>query len=321
MKIRKKQLKQIIKEELSSIKDLETRLAGMDARRDTDTKKVKHRGARDELNEIARTLQQMFELSNLMVQKKSEHFQNTTVYGLSIREQPALKELADITREYAKHVKDAEAEPVGESMRPEASENLRYANDRVDHIINKISSLGDEIVKGSTQGGPYERMPVDMYIDGADNYDEPRKLLRKQAEKLRLAIVYGLNRPVPPGIRDRLKKEIKLGFLSNVHGIKSTYREHVLRMVREEIEKLDEIPTWRKLKYLDDGTPHPGLHPGPPIPEPSEKDPPGEACGSAPPDESHEEEGALSLKIGTPKIDPLSTKPKSRRFRAKGQRK
>jgi hypothetical protein len=155
-----------------------------------------------------------------MVQKKSEHFQNTTVYGLSIREQPALKELADITREYAKHVKDAEAEPMSEGRGSEYSENLRYTNDRVGHIIKKVNELSDEIVHGSTRGGPYQRMPVDMYIDGFDNYDEPRKVLRDQAEKLRFAIKYGLDHPVPQAIRDRLSNEVKSGFLSKMRGIK-----------------------------------------------------------------------------------------------------
>ena len=221
MKITTARLKQIIKEEIdSSLEDLEARMAAMDTRRDDDTKKVKHRGARDELNEIARTLQQMFDLSNAVAQKKSEHFQNTTVYGLSIREQPALKELADITREYAKHVKDAEAEPMSEGRGSEYSENLRYTNDRVDHIIKKVNELSDEIVHGSTRGGPYQRMPVDMYIDGFDNYDEPRKVLRDQAEKLRFAIKYGLDHPVPQAIRDRLSNEVKSGFLSKMRGIK-----------------------------------------------------------------------------------------------------
>ena len=226
MKITKSQLKNIIKEEcykfLSevSMEDLETRLAGMDTRRDVDAKKAKHRGARDELNEIARTLQQMFELSNLMVQKKSEHFQDTTVYGLSIREQPALKELADISREYAKQVKDTETEPMGESMRPDASENLRYVNDQVDHIIKKVGSLGDKEISGSTQGGPWRAMPVDRYIDGYGNYDEPLKVLRNQAEKLSMAIEYGLYQPVPRAISNKLQKEIDSGFLSKMYGLK-----------------------------------------------------------------------------------------------------
>ena len=111
MKITKSYLKQVIREVITkkltegSIEDLEARMAAMDTRRGDDAKKVKHRAARDELNEIARTLQTMFDLSNAVARKKSEKFQNTTAYGLSIREQPALKELADIVREYAKHVK------------------------------------------------------------------------------------------------------------------------------------------------------------------------------------------------------------------------
>ena len=227
MKITTARLKEIIKEEISkklseaSLEDLEARMGAIDAGIDDNTKKVKHRAARDELNEIARTLEQMFELSSLMVQKKSEHFQNTTVYGLSIRDQGTLKEMADVAREYAKHVKDAETEPVDESMRPDASENLRYANNQVDHIIKKVNELSDEIVKGSTQGGPWERMPVDMYIDGADNYDEPREVLRDQGEKLRMAVVYGLRSPVPHAIRDYLLNKIKTGFLSKMHGLRS----------------------------------------------------------------------------------------------------
>jgi uncharacterized protein YjgD (DUF1641 family) len=226
MKITTERLKEIIKEEISkklseaSLEDLEARMGAIDAGIDDNTKKVKHRAARDELNEIARTLEQMFELSSLMAQKKSKHFQDTTVYGLSIRDQGALKEMADVAREYAKHVKDAETGPVDESMGPKAAENLRHTNDRVDHIIKKISLLGDEIVKGSTQGGPWEKMPVDMYMDGADNYDEPREVLRDQGEKLRMAIVYGLRSPVPHAIRDYLLNKIKTGFLSKMRGVR-----------------------------------------------------------------------------------------------------
>jgi hypothetical protein len=241
MKIITARLKEIINEEISkklsesSLEDLEARLAGMGTRRDDDAKKVKHRVARNELNEIARTLQQMFELSNLMVQKKSEHFQNTTVYGLSIREQPALKELADIVREYAKHVKDAETEPMSEGRGSEYSENLRYANGRVDHIIKKVNKLSDEIVHGSTRGGPYQRMPVDMYIDGFDNYDEPRKELRNQAMQLRLAIKYGLDRPVPQYIRQTLKSELETGFLSKMRGLRSEQEKRHLQIILEEV--------------------------------------------------------------------------------------
>jgi hypothetical protein len=222
MKITTARLKEIIKEEISkklseaSLEDLEARMAAIDTGEAVPHKKAKHRAARDELNEIARTLEQMFELSSLMVQKKSEHFRDTTVYGLSIRDQGALKKIAAMVREYAKHVKDAETEPMSEGRGSEYSENLRYTNDRVDHIIKKVGSLGDEIVHGSTRG----EMPVDMYIDGFDNYDEPRKVLRKQAEKLNMAIVYGLRRPVPHAIRDYLLNKIKTGFLSDMRGIK-----------------------------------------------------------------------------------------------------
>tara|TARA_R110002074_G_scaffold383629_2_gene563947 strand:- start:739 stop:906 length:168 start_codon:yes stop_codon:yes gene_type:complete len=40
-------------------------------------------------------------------------------------------------------------------------------------------------------------------------------------------------------------------------------KSQLKQIIREELEKLDEIPTWRKLKHQRDGTPHPGLHPGP----------------------------------------------------------
>lgn len=215
-------LKQLLKEEVdTSLEDLEARMAAMDTRRGSDAKKTKHRGARDELIEVARTLEQMFELSNLMVQKESAYFQNTTVYGLSIREQPALKELADITREYAKHVKDAETEPMSEGRGSGHSENLRYANDAVERITRKIKELPVEKVDTTTRGGPSEEMAVDAYIDGTTNYDEPRKVLRDQAMKLRLAIKYGLDRPIPQAIRDRLSHEVESGFLSNMRGSRS----------------------------------------------------------------------------------------------------
>lgn len=40
-------------------------------------------------------------------------------------------------------------------------------------------------------------------------------------------------------------------------------KSQLKQIIREELEKLDEIPTWRKMQYRRDGTPHPGLHPGP----------------------------------------------------------
>ena len=40
-------------------------------------------------------------------------------------------------------------------------------------------------------------------------------------------------------------------------------KSQLKQIIREELEKLDEIPTWRKIKYQRDGTPHPGLGPPP----------------------------------------------------------
>ena len=51
------------------------------------------------------------------------------------------------------------------------------------------------------------------------------------------------------------------------------------------------------------------------------KDHPGETCKQAHPDESHKEWEEPAMKLGTHQIDPTSTDPASRRFRAKGQRK
>lgn len=222
MKITTARLKEIIKEEIdASMEDLEARMAAMDTRRGADAKKVKHRGARDELIEIARALQLMFDLSGAVVRKKSEDFSNITVYGLSIREQGALKELADIVREYAKHVKNAETEtePISEGR---GYSHLGEMNNEVERILNKVNSLGDEPVYGATRGGPYTKMPVDMYIDGVDNYDEARKTLRDHAQQLRMAITHDLTVPVPQAIRDRLSNEVKSGFLSKAWGLERT---------------------------------------------------------------------------------------------------
>jgi len=220
MKVTTARLKEIIKEEVdASMEDLEARMAAMDARRGDDDKKIKHRAARDELNEIAHALQLMFDLSGAVVRKKSEDFSNITVYGLRIREQGALKELADIVREYAKHVKDAETEPMSEGR---GNSHLGAMNREVERILKKVNGLGDEPVHGATRGGPYTKMPVDMYIDGHDNYDEARKTLRAHALQLSMAIKYDLGRPIPQAIRDRLSNEVQTGFLSKVWGIKGS---------------------------------------------------------------------------------------------------
>ena len=49
------------------------------------------------------------------------------------------------------------------------------------------------------------------------------------------------------------------------------------------------------------------------------KDHPGETCKQAHPDDSHEEWEKPPMKLSTPKIDPTSTSPESRRQRAGGQ--
>ena len=225
MKITTTRLKEIVLEEVSkklsetSLEDLEARMAAMDTRRGEDDKKVKHRGARDDLNEIARALQLMFDLTTTMAQKGTQMFRNRTVYGLSTRDQPALKELADIVRQYAKHVKDSETEtdPVNEGRYNEATESLKAINDRIAHILGKVSDLPAEMVDTTTRGGPSEAMAVDAYIDGADNYDEARKKIRDHARYLDQAIESIRHaRVIPQAIRDRLANDIGSGFLSRM---------------------------------------------------------------------------------------------------------
>ena len=223
MRITTTRLKEIIKEEIAtklseaSLEDLEARMSAMDTRRSDDDKKVKHRGARDDLNEIARALQLMFELTAAMLQKGTETFRNRTVYGLSVREQPALKELADIVRQYAKHVKDAEAEPVNEGY-DDATGSLKAINNRVEHVLGKVNDLPAEKVDTTTRGsGPQEAMAVDAYMTGADNYDEARQILRDQARYLDQAInSIAYSRVIPQAIRDRLLSELGSGFLSGM---------------------------------------------------------------------------------------------------------
>jgi|TARA_R110000824_G_scaffold254224_2_gene443220 hypothetical protein len=83
------------------------------------------------------------------------------------------------------------------------------------------------------------------------------------------------------------------------------------QIIREELEKLYEIPTWRKLQHLRDGTPHPGLHPGP---RKGEHD--GETCEQAHPDETHEE-----WEEETPsKLPPYSPETRKRFHRQQSQR-
>ncbi len=40
-------------------------------------------------------------------------------------------------------------------------------------------------------------------------------------------------------------------------------RRQLKQLIREEIQKLDEVPTWRKMAAARRGVPHPGSHPGP----------------------------------------------------------
>lgn len=232
MKIAKNRLREIIKEEVSkklsevSIDDLEARMAAMDTRRTADTKKQRHRAVRDDLNEIARALELMFQITAAVKQKGTKVFPRPesrdgypTPYGLRARDQPALKELADIVRQYAKHVKDAEVEPVNESNYNEATENLQAINSRAEHILKKINDLPAEMVDTSTRGGPSEAMAVDAYIDGANNYDEVRKTLRDHARFFEAAVdVIAGERLVPDALTDRLASDLASGFLSGMWG-------------------------------------------------------------------------------------------------------
>ena len=60
-------------------------------------------------------------------------------------------------------------------------------------------------------------------------------------------------------------------------------------LIYEELQRLDEIPSWRKILYKWKGIPHPGLHPGPRGKAPEKKDHDGESCAQAHPDQEHEE--------------------------------
>ena len=233
MRITTERLKEIIKEEVSnklseaSLEDLEARMAAVDTRRGEDDKKRRHRAVRDDLNEIARALELMFQITAAVKQKGTKVFPRPesregypTPYGLRARDQPALKELADIVRQYAKHIKDAEVEPVNESNYNEATENLQAINSRVEHILRKINDLPAEMVDTSTRGGPSEAMAVDAYIDGANNYDEVRKTLRDHAHFFEAAVdVIARERLVPDALTDRLTRDTASGFLNAMWGI------------------------------------------------------------------------------------------------------
>tara|TARA_R100000008_G_scaffold72440_2_gene50635 strand:- start:4754 stop:5458 length:705 start_codon:yes stop_codon:yes gene_type:complete len=234
MKITTSRLKEIIQEEISkklseaSLEDLEARMTAMDKRGAADTKKQRHRAVRDDLNEIARALELMFEITAAVKQKGTQVFPRPdsgdgypTPYGLRSRDQPLLKELAGIIREYAKHVKDTEIEPVNEgSNYNEATENLKALHSRIEHILGKINGLPAEMVDTSTRGGPSEAMAVDAYIDGANNYDEVRDTLRRHAQYFDQAIdVVVRDNLVPEPLRDKLINEIGSGFLSGMWGL------------------------------------------------------------------------------------------------------
>ena len=220
-------LRKIIKEETaatlgeSSLEDLEARLSAMDTRRAGDNKKVKHRATRNDLNEVARTLQLMFDVTTAIIQKGTEVFRNRSVYGIPVREQPALKELADIVREYAKHVKAAEG-PINEIYN-EATDNLKIANETIERMLSEINELPNERVDTTTRGGPSDAMAVDAFLDGRRSSvmgDPPREELKSQVKWLGRTIeTVARNNLVPDAISDRLADEVKNGFLAGAYGI------------------------------------------------------------------------------------------------------
>ena len=111
MKIKKSQLKQIIKEELATVlkEDFKARAAALDAEREYDKVKVSYGAARDDLLEIAEALDLVMKVTDKAKEKGTEIFPRPgsiepTPYGLKTTDQGSLKALVGMVNEGAERL-------------------------------------------------------------------------------------------------------------------------------------------------------------------------------------------------------------------------
>ena len=227
MKIKKSQLKQIIKEELDTVlkEDFKARAAALDAEREYDKVKVSYGAARDDLLEIAEALKLVIDVTEMAKTKGTEMFPRPgslypTPYGLETTDQASLKTLLEMVNEGAELLDRGAAAPTPPQVPPvnelnNRSTSLSVANKRVKQVLNEMDELEVEKID------PMLTKPVmafDFYMD--KNYNKSwgtRPVLEQHAYYIHDAI-RTLQHPVPEELRDVLYRYSKKGFLAGMWG-------------------------------------------------------------------------------------------------------
>ena len=163
MKIKKSQLKQIIKEEISNVLvefDLDSELASIGTGVDSVNKKKAHRDIGLGLMQASIALDLMLELSIAVRNKKSRFFAENMPHGPALKYFKQIKQLAKILSTVSKQVSDQ-----GQSLEENYKESeLARENENMKELINHIKNLGIEMKQIGYGGMTPDEREVDNLI-------------------------------------------------------------------------------------------------------------------------------------------------------------
>ena len=204
MRITKEQLKQIIKEELSTVLvefDLDSELASIGTGADLADKKRTHRQTRDQLLQTSIALQLVLELANEVRNKKSKFFQKDMPHGPKLAHYGQIKKFANILTTIAKQVKDSES--IEENYQPK----LELENEQMRELVDFIKGLGTEYKQVGYGGMTPDEREVDNLILGKLNLDF-NQIVKDHADFIFeqfASLAY--EELVPEKLRDHLKND------------------------------------------------------------------------------------------------------------------
>ena len=165
MKINKKELKQIIKEEISNALvefDLDSELASIGTDADLVNKKQAHRDVSLGLLQASTALKLMLQLSIVVRNKKSKFFAKQMPHGPNLANFDQIKKLANILSTVSKQVREPR-----QSLEENYQESeLEFENKRIKELIDFIKNLGTEMKQIGYGGMTPDEREVDNLILG-----------------------------------------------------------------------------------------------------------------------------------------------------------
>ena len=163
MKIKKSQLKQIIKEEISNVLvefDLDSELASIDTGVASVNKKKTHRDIGHGLMQASTALNLMLQLSIEVRNKKSRFFAEQMPHGPALKYFKQIEQLAKVLSTVSKQVSDQ-----GQSLEENYKESeLARENENMKELINHIKNLGIEMKQVGFGGMTPDEKEVDNLI-------------------------------------------------------------------------------------------------------------------------------------------------------------